>query len=760
MDLVKSLILNLSLIVAASFLSSFAYEKFYRNKRINFLLQILVFCSLTVYSVYNPVIVAKIFNFDARTILISISTFFFGWTVGIPIVITSIITRLTLNNVNIYVTILSALLPFLIGWLAHIKFKKRLIKINGLSIFIFALANSLIIFLMLYLLIIISLYNLINFEEFIKTQVAALLVFPLITLLIGLLINSSINKTNLFIKVQESESLLKATFQSINEGIIILDLDGKIISTNNVFENFFESDIKNKFFTDLVKIYDNETGEEIFISFKTVLVKNNSDLLNKRKILFKFGGKDMPAEMYFTNITDKEGKSIGYLVVLRDIREEIETKAKLLLSEKTFKGIFNSIQEAIYIQDENGLFIDVNDGAIKMYGYEKQDFINNSPAFLSAGYKNDNLDLKTILNKAYNGETQIFEFWGKKKDGTIFPKIVRLYPGEYFGKKVIIAVAVDISTLRLAQEKLIEQEKLLRILINATPDIIYVKDGNGKWIEMNKGIIELLGVNEEEIYQKDNLSIINSLNTLSQEILTGFEKLEERTWRDKSVKRNEHKIKLYNGYIRYFDIITIPLFNDDDSRKNMILIGRDITLMKKDEEEKQIMLNKLSSVIENFDGGVLVEDQFDKIEFVNDNFIKLFKLKQTKSNIKLLDTNVLFSLINNNIIDSENFLIIINDCKMIKSLKSGMEFNSKDKRIIETNYFPIFYEGALINHLWIFRDITETKMYEKKLKAQITELEKFNKSMVERELRMIELKKEVNELLSKSGMSPKYAILE
>lgn len=57
-------------------------------------------------------------------------------------------------------------------------------------------------------------------------------------------------------------------------------------------------------------------------------------------------------------------------------------------------------------------------------------------------------------------------------------------------------------------------------------------------------------------------------------------------------------------------------------------------------------------------------------------------------------------------------------------------------------------------------DISDRKRAEEKLKQKIEELEQFNELTVDREIRMIELKKEVNELLKLSGKTEKYKIVD
>ncbi len=64
--------------------------------------------------------------------------------------------------------------------------------------------------------------------------------------------------------------------------------------------------------------------------------------------------------------------------------------------------------------------------------------------------------------------------------------------------------------------------------------------------------------------------------------------------------------------------------------------------------------------------------------------------------------------------------------------------------------------GAVTGLVLVLRETTERKKAEEALKRHTDELERFNRVAVGRELRMIELKKEVTEILREAGREPRY----
>jgi PAS domain S-box-containing protein len=151
---------------------------------------------------------------------------------------------------------------------------------------------------------------------------------------------------------------------------------------------------------------------------------------------------------------DLDGNFSGFIGSCHDITDIKEAARRLRESEISYHKLFNNVTDAIYIQDVDGKFLDVNQGAVNMYGYQRDEFIGKTPEFLSAPGKNDMEKTLSSVKAAFRGIPQQFEWWGRRKNGDIFPKDVRLSKGLYLDKEVIIATARDITETKIFQDEL------------------------------------------------------------------------------------------------------------------------------------------------------------------------------------------------------------------------------------------------------------------------------------------------------------------
>jgi len=97
-------------------------------------------------------------------------------------------------------------------------------------------------------------------------------------------------------------------------------------------------------------------------------------------------------------------------------------------------------------------------------------------------------------------------------------------------------------------------------------------------------------------------------------------------------------------------------------------------------------------------------------------------------------------------------------------LQTGIPADFEDVRdgmVFHNFYYPVQDKTGVIMGVAIFaQDITERKHMEEDLKRNVEDLEQFSKLAFGREIKMIQLKQEINELRSQLGQSEKYEIVQ
>jgi len=108
------------------------------------------------------------------------------------------------------------------------------------------------------------------------------------------------------------------------------------------------------------------------------------------------------------------------------------------------------------------------------------------------------------------------------------------------------------------------------------------------------------------------------------------------------------------------------------------------------------------------------------------------------------------------------------ECLIRRVLTTGLPFSEaraqyrrKDGTFISVEFTgtPILSGDSPIGAVIVFRDITERIQAEEERKKHVENLEIFNKAMIDREKRIIEIKEEVNRLCLELGREPKYPIV-
>jgi PAS domain S-box-containing protein len=254
------------------------------------------------------------------------------------------------------------------------------------------------------------------------------------------------------------------------------------------------------------------------------------------------------------------------------------------LQENSYYELFNTVTEAIYIQKFDGTFIDVNNGAVQMYGYTHDELVGRNPEFVSAPGKNDLENITDIIKRvADTGKPEQFEFWGIRKNGEIFPKEVFCNKGKYFGEEVIISTARDITERKQAEKSIKESEEKYRMLLELAADAFFQGDATGNFIMVNNKAIDLTGHSREELLKMNMRDLftkeILDINSLRYDLLKQGEtiKSERKIIRKDgsfiSVEMNS-KLMPDGSYQSFFRDITGRKQAEEEIRQNKERLNR------------------------------------------------------------------------------------------------------------------------------------------------------------------------------------------
>ncbi|KIL44079.1 histidine kinase [Jeotgalibacillus alimentarius] len=140
------------------------------------------------------------------------------------------------------------------------------------------------------------------------------------------------------------------------------------------------------------------------------------------------------------------------------------------------------------------------------------------------------------------------------------------------------------QSLRNLFREMEEEEFKMSAMIQSMPDFVCFKDGEGRWIRTNDFGLELYGLKGKHYIGKTD-GELGDVNPFFKEAFDYCVMTDEQTWQKGTTDRSEESFYVESGEYKSFDVIKVPIFHKDGSRKALITIGRDISQQKAAEEQ-------------------------------------------------------------------------------------------------------------------------------------------------------------------------------
>lgn len=254
--------------------------------------------------------------------------------------------------------------------------------------------------------------------------------------------------------------------------------------------------------------------------------KNRSDILNRElKYLFESDFVEN-IENYIEDVSYRGERKFFYKfskepevtldIVLQKVYEEDKYAGTLvfLLSRELLQkeypdnksiidALIQNFTEPIYVYDlENLKFLDVNDAALKLYGYKRNEFLSMDLTDLYAPE-----DIQTLIQNSDTKSTLTLSSpWRhKRSDGSFVLVTINRITIDYKNKKAHLNIIRDV-TKELEEKKKIQ---LYQTAYENTSDLMIITDKDGFIKDVNENVVKKTGFSNKELEERPLISMVS-----------------------------------------------------------------------------------------------------------------------------------------------------------------------------------------------------------------------------------------------------------
>src|SRR4026209_2259110 len=509
--------------------------------------------------------------------------------------------------------------------------------------------------------------------------------------------------------------------------VFVSDLEGKILQANEAVSQllgFRQDEVVEQ---SLSRFISPEETREFTAALREVVERGvtRNAVLNPRSA----AGEVIPTTLNASALRDADGKVIGAIGILRYMRELDKARAFA-------QRLIDDAPDPVFVSDLEGKILQANEAVSQLLGFRQDEVVEQSLSrFISAEETREfTAALREVVER---GVTRNAVLNPRSASGEVIPTSLNASALRDADGNVIGAIGV----LRDMRE-LDKARAYAESLIKNAPDPVFVSDLEGKILEANDAVSELLGFRRDEVVEQSLSRFISEDET--REFTAALREVVER-----GVTRNARlNPRAATGEVIPTSLNASALRDSDGNVIGAIGVLRDMRELDKARAYAE-------SLIKNAPDPVFVSDLEGKILQANDAVFALLGFRPDE----LIEQSL------SRIISSEEtrgFLAALREV-----VERGVTRNARlNPRSASGEVIPTTLnasalrdpDGKVIGAIGILRDMREYEQVvsdlEKskgELQEKILDLEKFEEVVVGRELKMIALEKELDNLHKEIG---------
>jgi PAS domain S-box-containing protein len=272
----------------------------------------------------------------------------------------------------------------------------------------------------------------------------------------------------------------------------------------------------------------------------------------------------------------EENDSIKHL---QQTIQSLENEVRYLKSHnKSLNAVVEHSPASVVITDKFGIIEYVNPAFASNTGYSNEEAIGMHTRVLKSGKHSDEY-YKAMWNTINAGKIWKDIFYNRKKNGKFYWEQQYIGPVKDDKGEIthFVAVKIDITLQKEFEDKIKESEQYLNAITQALPELIFVINEEGKFIDIFTSDESLLFLNVENSKGKFFHEV------MPQEFAEMFLELVRKTVSTQKIQKIEYEMQVPAG-LCWFEGRSAPLDAILEGKKSIVFVARDITVRKNNEK--------------------------------------------------------------------------------------------------------------------------------------------------------------------------------
>lgn len=213
------------------------------------------------------------------------------------------------------------------------------------------------------------------------------------------------------------------------------------------------------------------------------------------------------------------------LTATADVTELQRSRQALAAAEQMLRSVFDADDAQLFLKDEQGRFVMVNAAVLRYWGLTAEQVIGHTSYDIFGDQPSVRVSLE-LDRRVWEGGSAVDveqRIHGRDKSGDFV--ITRRLVTASDGRRLLLGLARDVSTLRDQARRLEHQERLIREVIDLEDHFILVKDAQLRYVLVNatyakatgKRMDEIIGRTLDEAFGSDDVRA--TITSIDQRVL-------------------------------------------------------------------------------------------------------------------------------------------------------------------------------------------------------------------------------------------------